>query len=70
MIYDEITTKIESNGNRFCHFFYPELGNFIWKDNMKDVIEELLAKNPNYFDDYYSNRQEGENGSYICSLIR
>lgn len=29
MIYDEITTKIESNGNRFCHFFYPELENFI-----------------------------------------
>lgn len=33
-------------------------------------MEELLAKNPNIFDDYVSNRQEGENSSYICSLIR
>lgn len=37
---------------------------------MKDVMEELLAKNHNNFDDYYSNRLEGGNSSYICSLIR
>lgn len=37
---------------------------------MKDVKEELLMTNPNIFDDYESNRQEGENDSYICWLIR
>lgn len=69
-IYEEIITKIESNGNRLCHFFYPELENFIGKDEMKNVKEELLMTHPNIFDAYYSNHQEGENYSYICKLIR
>ena len=69
-IYDYMVCKNESNGNRYCHFFYPELSKFKGEEKMKSIKEELLSLNPTAFEEYENKRQEGENDSYICSLIR
>lgn len=63
-------SKIESNGNRYCYFFYPELENFVGEEEMKEVKKELLQKDQNIFENYDEKRKEGENDSYICSLMR
>ena len=73
-ISDTICTKImgkyELNGNRYCYYFYPEIEKFIGKEEMKDVQKELLLIDENIFEYYDKKRQEGENDSYICTLIR
>ena len=69
-IYEEMMSKFESNGNRNCYFFYSELEKFSGKELMKNIKKELLEINENIFENYENKRQEGENDSYICSLIR
>ncbi|KAK8892416.1 hypothetical protein M9Y10_029643 [Tritrichomonas musculus] len=66
----EIIYKIELNGTKYCHFFYPEIKKFIDDDKIKEIEKELLSENPNIFDNFESKLLEGENDSYICSLIR
>ena len=61
----EIVNKVENNGKHDCHFFITELANFLGKEKMKFIQSE-----PNFFTNYEKKRQEGENDSYICSLIR
>ena len=63
-------SKVENNGNRYWHFFIPELENFVGEEKMKFVKDELLKEDPSIFTNYDQKRQEGENDSYICSLIR
>ncbi|KAK8850249.1 hypothetical protein M9Y10_018375 [Tritrichomonas musculus] len=62
--------KYETNGNRYCHFFYPELVQFIGEKKMTSVKNELLNNSSNIFDNCELKRQEGENDSHICSMIR
>ena len=69
-ICEEMMRKQEPNGNRYCHFFYPELEKFLGEEKMKSVKNELLNKSENVFDNYELKRQEGENDSLICSMIR
>ena len=69
-IYKEMMNKLDSNGFRYCYFFYPEIEKFIGEEKVKDVKQELLSQNSNVFENFDSKRQEGENDSYICSLIR
>ena len=69
-ICQEIENKIENNGNRYWHFFIPELENFVGEEKMKFVKKELLEKDPTFFTNYEEKREEGENDSYFCSLIR
>ena len=69
-ICEEMMSKQETNGNRYCHFFYPELEQFFGEEKMKYVKNELLNKSENVFDNYELKRQEGENDSHICSMIR
>ncbi|KAK8881362.1 hypothetical protein M9Y10_004098 [Tritrichomonas musculus] len=69
-IYEQIVSKIETNGNRYCHFFYPELKAYKGEEEMKSIKEELLAHDPTIFDEFERKRQEGQNDSYICSQIR
>ena len=44
--------------------------NWLEKKSMKNVQQELLYINENIFENYEDKRQEGENDSYIYSLIR
>ncbi|KAK8883930.1 hypothetical protein M9Y10_043032 [Tritrichomonas musculus] len=69
-IYKEIVYKLENNGKRYCHFFIPELENFVGEEKMKYVKNELLKKDPDFFTNYEEKRQKGENDLYVCSLIR
>lgn len=69
-IYEDMINKPESNDLKFCHFFYPELESFAGEEKMKEIKNELIKKNSNIFENYDLKRQEGENDSYICSLIR
>lgn len=61
---------IDPNGNHYCHFFYPELDKFKGEEKMKNIKNELLSLNPTAFEHFEEKRQEGENDSHICSLIR
>ena len=69
-ICEVMMNKYEPNGNRYCHFFYPELEQFLGEEKMKTVKNELLNKSSNIFDNYDMKREEGENDSHICSMIR
>ncbi|KAK8857638.1 hypothetical protein M9Y10_016044 [Tritrichomonas musculus] len=41
-IYKELINNIEANGNRYCHFFYPELEKLKGAKAMKSIKEEIL----------------------------
>ena len=71
-IYKEILNKKEPNEIQYWHFFIPEIENFIGvnKNEFNLAKNELLKSNSNFFDNYEEKRQEGENDSHICSLIR
>ena len=69
-IYNEMIIKKEPNGNSYCHFFYPELEKFKGEEKMKNIKKDILSINPTAFEHFEKNRQEGENDSFICSLIR
>ena len=60
----------EPNSPRLCHFFYPEIREFISDEKREEIEKEIIAINENNFDDYFSKRFQGENDSYLCSLIR
>ena len=70
-IYTEIVSKTDKNGNRFCHFFYPEIKEFHdHEEIIENIKKDILLINPNIFDHFEENREKGENDSYICSLFR
>ncbi|KAK8837300.1 hypothetical protein M9Y10_036730 [Tritrichomonas musculus] len=69
-IYCKLRYEIDSNGNRYSHFFYPEIKKFIGDHGSKDIERELISINPNIFDFFEEKRQEGENDTFLCSLIR
>ncbi|KAK8844214.1 hypothetical protein M9Y10_024420 [Tritrichomonas musculus] len=70
MICKSMMNKYGPKRNRYCHFFYPELERFLGEEKMKWVKNELLNISENIFDNYDLKRQEGENDSHICSMIR
>ena len=63
-IFKEMVNTSESNGNRYCHFFYPEIEKYIGEKDAKNLAPQPLPE------DFFQKRQEGENDSYLCSLIR
>ena len=69
-IYREMISKIENKGKRYCHFFITELEQFVGEEKVKSIKYELLKEDPTIFTNYEQKRQEGENDSYICLLIR
>ncbi|KAK8837976.1 hypothetical protein M9Y10_035920 [Tritrichomonas musculus] len=70
IIKNEIMTKIESNGNKFCLFFYPEIKEIVGNENDQIIKNELLNIDRKIFEYYEQKRHDGENDSYICNLIR
>ena len=42
----------EANGNRYCHFFYPEIKEFISKQEIEEIKNELLLINNEIFDKF------------------
>ncbi|KAK8896811.1 hypothetical protein M9Y10_014732 [Tritrichomonas musculus] len=70
IIAQEIYKTVETNGNRYCHFFYPEIKKFLKEYQIQCIENELLSKDPNFFDYFDEKRFLGENDSRICSIIR
>ena len=62
--------KVENNYKRYFHFFIPELEKFVGEEKMKFVKNKLFKDDPNFFVNYEEKREECENDSYICLLIR
>ena len=59
-IYIELMSKNEGNGYRYCHFFYPEIKDFINEEKIKEIKDELISNDPNIFVDFEEKRQIGE----------
>lgn len=55
---------------QYCYFFYPEIKNFLSKEEEQQIEQELLKICSDIFDDFYYKRSKCENEKYICSLIR
>ena len=69
-VYGELNSQIELNGNKYCHFFYPEIKEFVGEEKSQNILNDLLSIDTNILDHFNEKRHEGENDSYICSLIR
>lgn len=69
-IFNQIKNESNSNGNKYSHFFYPEIKSFLSSEKVKKIEKKLLNFDSNIFNDFEKKRQEGENESFICSLIR
>ena len=70
-IFQKIVNINEPNKTRYCHFFYPEIIKFIAdEDEIIQIEQELLTINSDILVRFEENRKEGQNESYICSLIR
>ena len=70
IISQEIYKTVEKNGNRYCHFFYPEIKKFLKENQIQNIENDPLFKEPNFFDFFDEKRHLGENDSTICSIIR
>ena len=60
------------DGNHFMykHYFYSVIKPFIEESKLKKIEEEITTKFDLEITDFEEKCQIGENGSYICSLIR
>lgn len=65
-----ILTKNSSSQSKYCHFFYPEIKQFISSEDSNLIEEEMKNIDVNVFTDFDAKRKIGENDSYICQLIR
>ena len=59
----------EENIPRYCHFFLPEIKQFE-KEKISQIEREILNFDSYNLKNYDEKRLNGENDSYICSLIR
>ena len=69
-LFDEYQKDECGNGKSLCHFFFPEIKHKFDVQNFEKIEKELLAYDSNIFANFQEKRIEGENCSYICSLIR
>ena len=67
-IINYIIEKIDKNGTRYRHYFYPELKPLINQD-LRNFIENEFTF-PEDMDKFEEKRKACENDSYICELIR
>ena len=66
-----LKTKIDINGTKFCHFFYPEIKKIEQNQEFTQQIEkELIEMDEKIFINFEEKRKIGENDSFICGLIR
>lgn len=63
---NSILVKCEANGVPYCYFFIPE----IEKMDSEYTIAEIANFDPRIHGNYEEKREQGENDSYLCTLIR
>lgn len=67
---NSIVEMITQKNKEFINFFYLEIKGKIDKETESSISNELLKYDQNIFNTFEENRQNGENDSYICKLIR
>lgn len=65
-----LMSKSEVNGNRHCHFFYPEIKEFVGEEKSQNILNDLLSIDSNILDHFNEKRHEGENDSYAKILLK
>ena len=55
---------------KYDFFFYPEIRSYLNEGKRKSIESKMLKIDEHAFDDFETKRQEGENDSYVCQLIR
>ena len=65
-----ILTKLDSNGTKYCHFFYPEIKSLVSERLRKKIENELLSIDSQIFENFEEKRKNGQNDSFLCELIR
>lgn len=55
---------------KYLHYFYPEIKNFISEDVKKQMNEEIKQFEEDYDKNFEEKRKIGENDNFICQLIR
>lgn len=80
IVIDEDIFNILMNSNiYFKSYFYPEIRSFVCKvqqskepylTKLNDLKKEMLAIDPDFFENFDEKRQNGENHHNICYLIR
>ena len=63
----KIITSSKYQRYKYDIYFFPEIQNFI-SEQHKNKLIDWFKENP--IDDFEKRRKDGENDSYICSLIR
>ena len=63
---DSLANQIITNDPAKNHFFYPEIEQFLFPEQLKAIKSMGIECNS----DYYAKRKIGENDSKICTLIR
>ena len=66
----QILEKSDTKYPKYHLFFASEIKQFVDFDMWSDIENELLRYNSQIFENFEINRQNGENESFICSLIR
>ena len=57
---------INEFGIQYCHYFYPEI-----EKSLPELINSQIRKQISHeLENFQDKRKEGENDSYLCSLIR
>ena len=70
LLIDSYLSKIIIQNESLYPIFYPEIKPFFDEKTQKEIMDEILQIDPNIFENYEKKRQEGDNDSYICQLIR
>ena len=71
VIDEKIVTEIQNTKSQlYCHFFFTEIKDFLSKQDLDSIEQELIQNDSDIFINFDYNRQIGENESYICELIR
>lgn len=66
----EFLFKNFDEDKQYFYYFYPEIKSHIDDDKLKKIEEELQSIDNDIFTNFETNRQIGENDSYLCELIR
>ena len=69
-IIDYFLEEDEKHKNKYCHFFYPEVKNFLTEEKSQEIEKELLLNDPYYKINFNEKRHEGENEKELFALIR
>ena len=67
---DLLISKKKYYEMKYYIYFYPEIKQMTKLKDFEDEIQDFMSYEENFFDNFEQKREESENHSYLCSLIR